>query len=295
MRIIDTTTFFEENMMMDIRFNILDPYVDKFIVCESLFTHSGRRKKINFNFENFPKFKDKIIHVILDKEPLNLIKKKNLSPQEKRQNSIYRIREQRNYIKTILNQFSSEDYIIYSDNDEIPNLEKFNLKLSKKKFFIFNQKIFYYKLNLGLPKLNWFGSKACKLKYLKSVDFLRNIKNKKYSFFRIDTFFRDDKQNSVEIIDDGGWHFSMIKKPEDIYLKQKNDEHYDEFLLSGIKINDIQDMVKENYIIYDHNTDKSEFSKKWNKRNRIYLTKINDSKLPEYLIENKNSYINWFA
>ena len=48
MKIIDTTTFFEENMIMDIRFNILDPYVDKFIVCESLFTHSGKKKKRKF-------------------------------------------------------------------------------------------------------------------------------------------------------------------------------------------------------------------------------------------------------
>ena len=76
MKIIDTTTFFEENMMMDIRFNILDPYVDKFIVCESSFSHSGKKKKINFNFKNYPKFKYKIIHIILDKEPENLIKKK---------------------------------------------------------------------------------------------------------------------------------------------------------------------------------------------------------------------------
>ena len=48
MKIIDTTTFFEENMMMDIRFNILNSYVDKFIVCESLYTHSGQKKKCKF-------------------------------------------------------------------------------------------------------------------------------------------------------------------------------------------------------------------------------------------------------
>ena len=84
MRIIDTTTFFEENMMMDIRFNILDPYVDKFIVCESLFTHSGKSKKINFNINDYPKFKDKIIHIVLEKEPENLIKNKNLNSSRKK-------------------------------------------------------------------------------------------------------------------------------------------------------------------------------------------------------------------
>ena len=132
MKVIDTTTFFEENMMMDIRFNILNPYVDKFIVCESLFTHSGKRKKINFNLNEYPKFKDKIIHLVLEKDPDNLIKKDNLSTQEKRLNSILRIRSQRNYISNSLNEFSPEDYIIHSDNDEIPNLEKFDLRTVKK-------------------------------------------------------------------------------------------------------------------------------------------------------------------
>ena len=291
MRIIDTTTFFEENMMMDIRFNILDPYVDKFIVCESLFTHSGRRKKINFNFENFPKFKDKIIHVILDKEPLNLIKKKNLSPQEKRLNSIYRIKEQRNYIKTVLNQFSSEDYIIYSDNDEIPNLEKFNLKLSKKKFFIFNQKLFYYKLNLGLPKLNWFGSKACKLKYLKSVDFLRNIKNKKYSFFRIDTFFRDDKQNSVEIIDDGGWHFSNLKTYEQLEKKYLNDENHAEYEIQNNSISKIKNYVERKVVPYNHQAKKNSL----NRFEETKLTKVDTIFLPKYIIKNIDKFKEWIV
>ena len=68
MKIIDTTTFFEENMMMDIRFNILNSYVDKFIVCESLYTHSGKKKEINFNINDYPKFKNKIMHLILENE-----------------------------------------------------------------------------------------------------------------------------------------------------------------------------------------------------------------------------------
>ena len=80
-----------------------------------------------------------------------------------------------------MDKFSPDDYIIYSDNDEIPNLEKFDFKLNSKKFVIFNQKIFYYKFNLTLPELNWFGSKACKLKHLNTIDNLRNIKNRQYS------------------------------------------------------------------------------------------------------------------
>ena len=53
-------------------------------------------------------------------------------------------------------------------------------------------------------------------------------------------------------------------------------------------------MVKNAYIVYDHSADKRDLGKKWNKNNRIYLSQINDNKLPDYLIKNKNKYINWF-
>ena len=78
MKIIDTTTYFEEDLMMDLRFNILDPFIDKFIVCEARFSHSGKKKEIKFDKKNFPKFEDKIIHAIVDNEPANLIIKNKI-------------------------------------------------------------------------------------------------------------------------------------------------------------------------------------------------------------------------
>ena len=76
MKIIDTTTYFEEKMMMDLRLNVLNKFVDKFIVCEARFSHSGKEKKIKFNKKDFPEFEDKIIHLIIDREPIDIIKKK---------------------------------------------------------------------------------------------------------------------------------------------------------------------------------------------------------------------------
>ena len=289
MKIIDTTTFFEENMIMDIRFNILNPYVDKFIVCESLVTHSGKRKKINFNLNDYPKFKDKIIHLVCEKDPDNLIKKDSLSTQEKRLNSILRIRAQRNYIANSLNEFSPEDYIIHSDNDEIPNLEKFDLRDVKKKFVIFNQQIFYYKLNLSLPNLNWFGSKACKLKYLKNIDFLRNIKNREYSFFRIDTLFSDNKQNSVELVKNGGWHFSNLKTYEDLEKKYLNDENHAEYELQNSSIKKIQDNIERKVIPYNYQAKKDSLDR----FNETSLTKVDTDILPEYIRKNINTFKEW--
>ncbi len=289
MKIIDTTTFFEENMMMDIRFNILNPYVDKFIVCESLYTHSGKKKDINFNIKDYPKFKNKIVHLILKHQPLDLIEKKILTTQEKRYNSILRIRDQRNYIMSFLKEFSPDDYIIYSDNDEIPNLEKFDLKSTKKKFVIFNQQIFYYKLNLGLPNLNWFGSKACKLKYFKSVDFLRNIKNREYSYFRIDTLFSDNKQNSVEVVENGGWHFSNLKTYENLEKKYLNDENHAEYELQNSSMEKIKDNIKRKVVPYNYQAKKDSPDR----FSETKLTKIDTILLPGYIRNNTDKFKEW--
>ena len=137
MKIIDTTTYFEEKMMMEIRFNILNDYVDYFIVSESTFTHTGRKKKINFNPSDYPKFKNKIIHLVLDKEPENIIKIDNNDYLNIRNNSINRILHQRNFIQDSLKNFNQDDYIIHSDNDEIPNLKDIDFNKNKNDIIIF--------------------------------------------------------------------------------------------------------------------------------------------------------------
>ena len=298
MKIFDCITFFNEPLLFELRLNILNEYVDEFIVCEATYTHSGEKKKINFNKNNYPNFKNKITHIIVDKEPDNLFE---INEKNKHNNFLYRlnaarrIEKQRNAINTVFSELNINDWIMYSDSDEIPDLSKINFKTVKKKIILFQQKIFYYKFNLNLESQNWYGTKACRYKDLKSFSDLRNIKTKKYNWWRIDTVFKKDKFINLEIINMGGWHFSQIKDPREIYIKNKNDEHHDEFELTGIKEDDIIDMVNNEYISYDHTVDKTENKKKWNKNNRVYLTKINDNKLPKYLIDNKNKYLNWFA
>ena len=216
MRVFDTTTFFEEKLMMDLRFNILNPYVDKFVVCEARFSHSGKEKNINFNKKDYPKFEDKIIHLVLDNDPVEKDINSQKNPYWLRQSSIDRIEAQRNYISKALHEADQNDYIIYSDNDEIPNLSKVDFKKNKMKILIFKQKLFYYKFNLAYPRVDWFGTKACKLKDLKNISWLRNIKNKKYNIFRLDTLFSNMKYQNLKIIDEGGWHFSNLKTPEEL-------------------------------------------------------------------------------
>ena len=169
------------------------------------------------------------------------------------------------------------------------------MKLSKFNYVFFNQKVFYYKFNLILPSHDWFGSKGCRVKNFSSISNLRNLKTKKYNWWRLDTVFKKDKIINVKIIENGGWHFTEIKTPEEIYLKHKNDEHHDEFDLTGISSQDIEKMVKNNYIPYDHKVDGRNLEKKWNKNNRIKLIKVDESILPNYLRENKTKFKKWFG
>ena len=298
MKIFDCTTFFDEPLLFDLRLNILNDYVDEFIVSEATFTHSGQRKKINFNKKNYPKFKDRITHIIVDKEPENLFE---INDTNKSNNSLFRlnaakrIEKQRNEIITYFNETNNDDWIIYSDSDEVPDFSKINLKNINKKIVLFKQKVFHYKFNLILKTHDCFGSKACKFKDLESLTNLRNIKTKKYKWWRIDTILKKDKYMDLDIIEEGGWHFTELKSPNEIYIKHKNDEHHDEFDLTGISLSDIEDSISNRYIFYDHSADKTALNKKWNKKNRVYLSKINDNKLPNYLINNKNKYLKWFA
>lgn len=292
MKIFDTTTYFEEKLMMDLRFNTLDPFVDKFVVCEATFSHSGKKKEINFNKKDFPKFEDKIIHLILDKDPVEESKTNINDLSILRANSIKRIEEQRNFIFKSLQDANPEDYVIYSDNDEIPKLENVNFEENKEKILIFKQKLFYYKFNLSFPRINWYGSKACKLKDLKNISWLRNTKNKKYNFFRIDTFLSNMKYINLKIIEDGGWHFTNLKTPEELLKKYLNDELHSEFDSNNNKLEDIEYKIRNKFVNYDHLADrKLENEKKQD--NRFKLTKVSSEILPDYIKKNLEYYKDW--
>ena len=289
MKIIDSTTYFEEDLMMDLRFNILDPYVDEFIVSEARFSHSGKEKEIKFDKKKFSKFEKKINHIILEKEPNNIIKKDELSYVEKRHNSILRIKEQRNHISRFLSKYSPEDFLIYSDNDEIPDLKNFDFQKIKKDVVIFKQKIFYYKFNLILPGIDWFGSKACKIKNLKTVDILRNSKNKKYSFYRIDALFSDIKHQSLQVVQNGGWHFSNLKTHEDLHKKYLNDENHSEYEALNLPIERVRQNIENWTIDYDHLA-KKESQKKFK---TVKLERIELDVLPKFIQDNRQKYIEW--
>jgi len=277
--------------MLDIRFNILNDYVHKFVIVESLFSHSGRKKPLNFNINNFSKFKDKIEYLVIENEPSEIIKSEEISSAQKRINSLLRIEQSYDYMMKFVNKCSDNDLICLSDNDEIPNFTSKEFKKSNKDIIIFKQLFFYYKFNLLYTSLPWFGTKACKKKKLKSLSWLRYLKNKKYPFWRFDTLFSKNKHINLDVINDGGWHFTNLKTAEEIFEKYSNFGHHNEFDESGVSIKSIQECIDNRIVNYDHFSDKTSS----NKYNASYkLDKIDDLLLPTYLINNKKKYKNWF-
>ena len=181
MKIIDCTTYYSEDLMLDVRFNILDEYVSKFIITESRFSHSGEKKSLNFNINNFPKFKDKIEYIVIEKEPIDLIYDENLIKNSyyKRLNSLKRIEQSYEYMLFGLDGANEDDLILLSDNDEIPDLSEVLNNGINNNFILFKQLFFYYKFNLLYDQIKWFGTKGCKKKKLKNLSSLRNLKNRK--------------------------------------------------------------------------------------------------------------------
>ena len=291
MKIIDCTTYYSEDLMLDIRFNILNEFVDKFIIVESKFSHSGEQKKLNFDINKFQKFKDKIEYLIIENEPDGIIENIENSSEIKRKNSLLRIEQSYDFIMNALDDVNDNDLVCLSDNDEIPNFNSEYFKKSNNDIFIFKQLFFYYKFNLFYDLIPWYGTKACRKKKLLSFSWLRNLKNKKYPFWRVDTLFSNLKHMNLQIVEDGGWHFTNIKTAKDIYTKLSNFGHHNEFDVSGISVEDIQKCIDNKIVNYDHRADKS-LEKKYNANYKLRV--VDDKILPNYLVKNKNKFKEWF-
>ena len=294
MKIYDCFMYFDEDVILDLRLNILNPFIDYFVIVESTFNHKGEKRKLKFDINKYKKFENKIIYLIFDKEPSGIEKVFDTDNEGEVSrklilNAASRENGQRNFISKGLERANEKDLILISDVDESPNLEKINWNTFKDQIVLFKQDMFYYKLNLRLPDLIWSGSKACRKKYLKSPQWLRNVKDKKYSFFRLDTLFSEKKYINIKFINNGGWHFSNIKTAAEIEYKLKSYLHHREFDLNPISESEIEDIIKNKQAIYDLKVDKK--INKIGSGNKLVEHPLN--KLPSYILENIDKYKDW--
>mgnify|MGYP001379417024 CR=1 FL=1 len=72
MNIYDCFMYFDEDLLLDLRLNVLNKYVKKFVITEATYSHNGNKKRLNFDINKFKKFKDKITYIIVDEQPKNI-------------------------------------------------------------------------------------------------------------------------------------------------------------------------------------------------------------------------------
>lgn len=288
--------YFNEDLILDIRLNELNSYVEKFIIVESNYTHSGEFKEFNFDIKKFNKFKDKIIYIKVEEKPKEYFEiKKNLSIGEKKGiqilNALLLENFQRNQILKGLNLANDEDLIMVSDLDEIPNLTSVDFKKYKSEIIIFRQFFFHYRLNLYLKNFFFFGSKCCTKRLFKSPQWLRNIKCKKYNFLRLDTLFSDKKYQNVHIVNNGGWHFTNINNEDGIIYKLKSYLHHADTPDNLLDKDIFKKLIEEKKIMYDHSVDKG--GDKFSSKKDLNIFDFN--LLPNYIKNNKDLFKNWMV
>ena len=294
MKIYDCITYMNEDIVLDLRLNYLNNYVDKFIIVESRYFHNGKKKKLFFDIKKFSKFKKKIVYLVLDHEPKDIEPINSFDSAETKNskhilNGMKRDFYQRNYIMNGLKESNDNDIILISDIDEIPKMDSLDIKSINNELIFFNQKMFYYKFNLCSKTINWFGTRACKKRNLLNPQWLRNIKSRPYPLWRLDLFFSKNKYTNIKIINNGGWHFSYINSPQEIENKLKNYAHYREYELDPLGVEKIQERIINKTTVYnlaaDMKTSKFTSGQK--------LERVSTEILPDYLKNNKDKYKNW--
>lgn len=294
MKIFDCFMYFDEDVVLDVRLNLLSKHVDKFVIIESKYNHKGDERQPLFNINKFDKFRDKIIYILNSDIPEGIEKiqtsdnedeiyRKSIFNAWKRENL------QRNKIMDGILDADKDDWIIVSDLDEIPNLEEINFNTIENKLIFFEQHMIYYKFNLKLENFIWFGSKACKFKNLKSPQWLRDIKTKKFPWWRVDTMFSKKKYRDIYFVKNGGWHFSYLKNPKDIEKKLKSYLHHIDYDKSPLGIEKIKNIINEKKAIYDLRADQRK--NKFEAKNQ--LIKIDIDQMPSYIQNNIEKFREW--
>jgi len=258
--IYDTFSFFNELDLLEIRLNELNDVVDKFVICEANFTHSGLYKPFNFadHLERFEKFNHKICYLPYQKA--------NDSNSWKNEYN------QRNYISNTFTDLKDDDIIILSDLDEIPNKEILeNLKVEDGKIYNLIQKLYFYYLNVKCTNIIWTGSQIFKLSTF------RNSGNCLTDFRRSNNLgFQSKNCNVPKVnVDNGGWHFSYLGGIDKVKEKMKSFMHQE--MVSSINLNNIENII--------HNLG-------WPyKEHKVDLQKVEiDASYPKYLLDNLEKY-----
>ena len=268
MKIYDCFSYWDEDLLLDVRLNIMNKFVDYFVIVEGNKTWQNNPKKLRFDLNKFKKFKDKIIYVPVEDMPGG-------------DNPYVRENFQRNCISRGIKGAEDIDLVLISDLDEIPNPFLIKVFDKKKRYAVFEQKLYYYKFNLqSISQPYWYGTRICVKKFLKSPQWLRNLKFGKRPWWRIDKFRLN------YILKDGGWHFCNLKDSEELLYKYKNMcETNDPYVF--------KEQIDSKYLDIDEIKRSIKSGVDLIGRGHKYKKVEIDEKYPRYIFENFNKFKNW--
>ncbi|MHB8652001.1 MAG: alpha-1,2-fucosyltransferase [Minisyncoccota bacterium] len=282
-KIYDVFTFFNELELLEIRLNILDPHVDYFVIVEAPETFSGLPKPLYFakNKQLFKKWEHKIIHYVIgtipkDEDDLRgrLHHNPTLDPLEREiiinaltsdnvaKGAIHWLKEfyQKESLKKALVGLSDDDICYVSDVDEIWD-PKIIIDYSKDDIFKLRQRVYAYYLN-NRSNEPWAGVLVTKYKNIKDacLGHLRTARKTPYTY-----------------IEDGGWHFTNMGGADRIRRKIESYGHQ-EFNNAKVKENIEKKMTQNKDFI-----------------GRKFKFWLDEKDLPEYLLQNRDTYKNLFT
>jgi beta-1,4-mannosyl-glycoprotein beta-1,4-N-acetylglucosaminyltransferase len=276
MKIYDCFTYFNEDQLLKLRLETLWDVVDIFVICESVLTHTGQKKSINFDIERYNKYKKKIRYLLIENYDF-----------ESSNPWVYE-NYQRNYLSNGFMDARPEDWIIISDLDEIPNPDVIS-QFNPNKYLLasFEQSVYLYYLNNKV-----FSSGNPSVWSLPKITTYKNYKNifkspQNVRVFKSVGIFRGIKRALVKIrtqkIKNGGWHFTWMGGVDKIILKLKNTAHQEFNKPENLNPTEIEKKIRSG-----GNPDilnRQEFD--WS----IKLINL-DNSLPDYLVKNSAEFSN---
>lgn len=278
--IYDCFLYYDEDMLLDIRLNTLMDVVDRFVIVESTHTFTGKPRNLHFNIEKFARFKDKIIYVVHDEEPI----KKETNGVADEVDTWANEAAQRNAIMQGLKYAQDDDLILVSDVDEIFSPEAIRAINPKKLCTTLHMGFYNYQFNLQV--FNTDGSeRLCKLPRATT---LRNLKG----YFRgKPEDFRNIKKSGLHngfisknlfkfrhtVMSDAGWHFSWIMSPERISEKMSTISHTEY---------DLPRLNNKEHII-DALTNAKDI---WGRDRKMARQELTKAKFPSYLVDNADKF-----
>ena len=276
MKIYDCCIYSGEDVLLDIRLNELNQYVDVFVIVECDVSFTGEQKDYKFQIEKFKKFSNKIRYIKIEDGMFNFEDKHYWVEfyAEKWKREFYI----RNSIVKGLSDAEPNDIILLSDVDEIPILEKIN---KNKEFFIFKQVCFQFKFNLMNEGMTpFYGTIGVKFKYLGMPSELRYHSQPKLGI----TYY--DKLDAQKIIS-GGWHFSFCLPIEKILEKIRFYSHCERNNEVAVTKEHIENCILNKTDIWNGEYN---YAKKSNK-----LINFSIDKLPKYIRNNIKRFENYLV